>query len=206
MSDSEDDSAPRFAVVTDEDINIVMEKRQAKATKYSTKSAVKTFTDFLLQTGIMTVGDEESDDDFTEWEIPKLADALKRFYVGARSKTGELYKKSTLNGIKFGIARHIKEKCSIDIVGDPAFTEANQVFKGQVVELKRQGKASTDHYPEIEPEDLSKMYQSFNLSKPTDLQEKVWLDIMLYFIRRGRENLWELSKNHYKVTLHLNYW
>ena len=58
----------------------------------------------------------------------------------------------------------------------------------------------TNHYPEIEPEDLRKVYQSFDPNCPNGLQEKVWFDIMFHLVRRGRENLRGMTREIFAVS------
>ena len=41
---------------------------------------------------------------------------------------------------------------------------------------------------------------SFDIGTPSGLQEKVWVDIILYLIRRGRENLRQMSKNTFSIS------
>ena len=104
---------------------------------------------------------------------------LKKFYVEARKKDTNLYSKSSLLSIRFGLCWYIKSKRpEVDIIAGPDFEEANLVFKAQVVELKRLGKAKVDHKPSIHHEDLSKLYQSeaFNTATPKGLQSKVWFN------------------------------
>jgi len=56
-------------------------------------------------------------------------------------------------------------------------------------DLKRQGLGGGEHYPPIEEEDLRKAYLNFNLnSNNKSLQQKIFMDIMLYYGRQGREN------------------
>ena len=52
-----------------------------------------------------------------------------------------------------------------------------------------------EHKPAILENDLRKLYECgvLNLSDPRTLQNKVFFDIMLYFYRRGRQNLRELK-------------
>ena len=66
--------------------------------------------------------------------------------------------------------------------------KTRQILKGQVA-----------HYPEIEPEDLNKLYTSIDINTPVGLQEKVWLDIMIFFVRRGRENLRVMTKESFSL-------
>lgn len=69
-------------------------------------------------------------------------------------------------------------------------------------ELKKQGLANVEHFPAISDEDLEKIYShlSSDLDDAQLLQYKVFLDIMLHFGRRGRENLSNLTRRHFAVT------
>ena len=66
--------------------------------------------------------------------------------------------------------------------------------------MKRDGQGGIAHYPPIEQTDLIKMYDYFDLNNNIKLQQKVFVDIMLYFGRRGRENLHELTVNDFAAT------
>ena len=43
------------------------------------------------------------------------------------------------------------------------------------------------------------MYASFDLNDPSGLQDKVFLDIAFYLIRRGRENYRQMDKNTFTI-------
>ena len=60
------------------------------------------------------------------------------------------------------------------------------------VDLKRQGLAKVEHKPPICEEDLKKLYEStaFGLDDP----------VMLYFCRRGRQNLRQLKKTDFSFN------
>ena len=65
-----------------------------------------------------------------------------------------------------------------------------------VVELKKERKGAIDHHPPIDRTDLLKLYNYFyeNRGSPVVLQSRVFVDGMLHFSRRGRENLRQLKK------------
>ena len=133
--------------------------------------------------------------------VASLNELLKKFYVEARRKDKQPYTKSSLTAIRFGLCRHIKNsRPDVDIINGPEFEEANRVFKAKTVELKRQGKAKVEHKPPIAPEDLKKLYrsQTFDMATPTGLQNKVWFEVMLFFCRRGQENLRELKRDSFR--------
>jgi hypothetical protein len=67
-----------------------------------------------------------------------------------------------------------------------------------LVKLKQLGLAVTVHKPPIAKEDLGKLYNSFDLNSPVGLQNKVFIDFMLYFCNRDRENLRTLKKEDFQ--------
>ena len=165
----------RFKVATEEDFDQLLSKQGSRNTKIATQSAVTCLKDFCKQTMCQC---EETDTcecsgQFETMSKMDLATLLCHFYVGARSKSGDVYKTTTLNSVRFGLARYIKKTLAIDIISDPEFTKANEIFKAQTFEMKKHGRGGIEHHIEVEPEDLRKLYRSFNLSTPVGLQEKV---------------------------------
>ena len=92
----------------------------------------------------------------------------------------------------------MKER-NVDIINNDVFRNSNLCYKNKLKETKANGKGETNHYPEIEPEDLKKLYSSFDLETPTGLFEKVWFDIMFQLVRRGRENLRTMTKSSFAI-------
>ena len=127
---------------------------------------------------------------------------LKLFYAEARKTDGTSYSKSTLNSLRFGLNRHFKATRDFDIINDSEFTDANKVFGAKCVDLKRQGLAKVEHKPPICEEDLKKVYESgvFCLNDPEKLQNKVFFEVMLYFCRRGKQNLRQLKKTDFSFN------
>jgi hypothetical protein len=97
--------------------------------------------------------------------------------------------------IRHRIQKHFLKIKNIDVVNNDAFKPANLVFQAMLVRLKREGKGASVHKPPIEVDDIAIIYKSFNLDVPTDLQNKVFVDCMLFYCNRGRENLREVKKN-----------
>ena len=85
---------------------------------------------------------------------------------------------------------------NIDIIKDVEFRKSNISYTTAMRELKEMGKGEVQHYPEIQPADLHKIYanQSSTLS-PKSLMQKVQFDIRYYFCRRGSENLHAMTKD-----------
>ena len=81
------------------------------------------------------------------------------------------------------------------LAGDnDAFKPANLVFQAMLVKLKQEGKGVSIHKPPIEVDDIAIIYKSFNLDVCTDLKNKLFVDFMLFYCNRCRENLRELKK------------
>ena len=98
----------------------------------------------------------------------ELATIAKLFYAEVRKKTGELYLKSSLCALRFGLNRHFKEHLDVDIVKDNEFKEANQAFIVQYAKQKREGLAKTNHKPAIDDEDVKRLNErgAFDSNKP----------------------------------------
>ena len=176
--------AARFASVSQDDLNLLIEDKDAKNTKKATKASVKVFNDYLREKRLEEPQDKTS-----------LAIILKTFYAKARKSDGSSYSKSSLNSLRFGLNRHFKATQGTDIINDTVFCEANKVFLAKCVDLKRQGLAKVVHKPAILENDLRKLYECgvFSLVDPKTLQNKVFFEIMLFYCRRGRQNLRELK-------------
>ncbi|VDI10339.1 Hypothetical predicted protein [Mytilus galloprovincialis] len=99
-----------------------------------------------------------------------------------------------------GLNRHLQKCRDIDICNEDIYQKSCKSFKGMTKELKRLGLAAIEHHPSIEESDIE-MYSYFckNLEDAQLLQYKVFVDIMLHFGRRGRENLSSLTRKHFAV-------
>ena len=120
----------------------------------------------------------------------------------ARKQNGDFYTQTSLKTIRFGLQRKLKElDDTIGIIGDPCFAKSNDLFKAQLVQLKKKGYGKIEHKPPILKEDLHKLYNSdiFAKDKPATLQNRVFFDVMLHVCRRGRENLPELKISSFVV-------
>lgn len=174
----------RFASVSEEKLKFLIENKDSKNTKRTTKTSVKILDDYLREKNL-----EEPQD-----KTP-LACVLKKLYAEARKIDGSSYSKRSMTSLRFRINRHFKTK-GTDIIKDPEFVEA------RCVDLKRQGLAKVEHKPAILENDLQKLYECgvFKLDDPRTLQNKVFFEIMFYFCHRGRKNLRELKIKDFSFT------
>ena len=55
------------------------------------------------------------------------------------------------------------------------------------------GKAKVKRHPPVSSPDMQRIQQSLDLNMAEGLQRKVFIDVMVYFANRGRENLREME-------------
>ncbi|XP_070177433.1 uncharacterized protein [Littorina saxatilis] len=183
----------RFASHTGEEIETKKKLLTPANTNKATDVAVKTLRSYLAETG--------QEVSFEMFPDEHLNQVLAHFYIDARNETGGHYKSTTLSSLRYGISRFLKEKKNIDILRDSSFKGANVSFGTAMRELKQMGKGEITHYPEINGDDLQKMYNHmlFSSDTPHGLANKVQMDIRLYFCRRGEENMTKMSKKTFKI-------
>ena len=192
QEDIEDVGPKRVAQVSDETVKSMAMKKNAKRTDESTKSAVKILRDYCEETGILF-----PDNTATAADLDSI---LSKFYIGARTRNGQMYKINSIKSIRFALQRFFLQSNLVDIINDPGLNESNKIFQNVLKDVKTAGKGETDHYPEVEPEDLQKLHASFDIGTPAGLQEMCWFSIMYYLIRRGRENLREMTKSTFRIS------
>lgn len=135
----------RFASLTEQDIEKIVEDKNSQNTKRSTKVAKELFADYAKEKKLREPEEKK-----------ELAQTLKTFYVEARKKDGSFYSMGSLETLRFGLNRHFKSTRGIDIINDVEFNEANKVFTAQCVQLKKDGQAKVQHKPPILDDDLKK--------------------------------------------------
>ena len=87
-------SKSRFATLSEEDLNVLLDDKDAKSIKRASKSALKVFHQYLKG--------KKADEPQTK---DTLANVLKLFYVEARKADSTSYLKSTLSSLRFGLNR-----------------------------------------------------------------------------------------------------
>lgn len=128
---------------------------------------------------------------------------LRLFYASIGKKDGEMMKKSSVNLLKYGLAKHLKETAQIDINIDPVFASSKGVFSAVLTDMKKKGFGAVKHKPAICQEDLIKLYDvsgvALNPCTPQGLLNKCWFDVMT-FLCRGRENLRQMTLDTFKIN------
>ena len=141
-----------------------------------------------------------SPDQFETLPTETLDRELGQFYASLRSKTGQLLKHSTMNSLRYGISKYLKDK-GVDIMGNAEFGPSKNIFMAVQADLKKKSLGSTDHIPPISRRDLTKIYNTaFDVDTAVGLQMKVWFDITFFLCRRGRENLREMTTSTFAIA------
>ncbi len=89
--------AARFPDLSEDELSCLLEEKKSENTKKATKTPVSVFRQYLKERKI------SEDDVIRSKQI--FANVLRKFYAEARKRDGELYCKSSLLGIRFGLQR-----------------------------------------------------------------------------------------------------
>ena len=133
--------------------------------------------------------------------VNQLDDFLGKFYAEVRKEDGSLYSKNGFLGIRYGLQKHFLSK-GFDIVKDKiAFSNSNAMFAAVLVKLKLEGLGCVEHKQPLSKEYFRKLYssQQLNIATPTGLQNKVFVDIMIYLCNRDRENLRKMNASDFHI-------
>lgn len=180
-----------FAEVTDDDVELIRQGNRAKSTMYNDKSALKSFTSYLQQKGLIV----------KDLDKAMLNKQLEIFYVSLRKCNGDSYKYQTLQQVRYSLSREIKVSVpgNMDIVNDADFKSSNTIFNNLAKSYKEHGLRSVEHKAEITQLDMEKIMHFLEDLTPVKLQWKTWIYIMVYFCRRGAENLITMKKNTFSI-------
>ena len=195
----DDNSVDSSFVETNEaEINELLEGSKAKNTNRSTNTSVTRFKSYLKHRKLPDI------DDIGTEELPNI---LTRFYTDVRTKkSNEQYQTSSFKVLRAGLNRYFKKTRTVDIVSDEKFMRANMIFDSVQVKAKKMGKGRIKSTPHIDDCDLKKISAYFNIDhimrpSPKILQQCVQFYIMYFFCRRGQENLYTMTKDHFKVVV-----
>lgn len=140
----------RFATINEAERKVIMDNVDARNTNRVTATAVKLFRECPESKG--------ESGDFENFQCEKLDDLLAKFYMEARTKDGEMYKKSTMLSYRQGLQRYLERHKEINIIKGEEFKKSTKAFKYIGKELKQQGPAVIDHYPAITDQHLEAIY------------------------------------------------
>ena len=186
----------RFATISEQEIE---QKRRLLTPKNTTKcetSAANVLRDYLTEKGMNI--------QFETFPKKELDTVLSKFYLEARTKDGQLFKKSSIEGIRYSLNRFLKKlpnNETFDLLKDTSFAKSNDSFKLALQEIKNAGRAETEHHEPLSDSDRQKLYTSlfFNTDTPTGLYNKVQFDLRYYFANRGAENMHTMTKTSFRL-------
>ncbi|XP_041475625.1 uncharacterized protein LOC121424096 [Lytechinus variegatus] len=183
----------RFPSLTEEDLASIVDDKDSTRTKGVISYSLNIVRSYCRQKEV----------DFAvlteRCSAPELNDFLRSFYAELRQGNGESYAKRSMITLRYGLQRHFLKHRQFDICKDAAFDGCNEMFKAILHKLKAEGKGAIRHKDPVTPEDMNKIRESFDLTVPKDLQNKVFLDLMLHLCNRGRENLRQMKKDDFAV-------
>ncbi|CAJ1064690.1 uncharacterized protein LOC121899876 isoform X5 [Xyrichtys novacula] len=172
--------------------------RLSENTRLATRYAVRIFREYLSE--------KAQSPDFETLDKEALCAVLRSFYAEARSKSGQLYSKSSLISIRSSLNRYLNEPpyCrTLDLTKDPELRSANLTLAAVIRRLEEQGAGPVVQKQAITRSDLRKMYESsvFNTDTSFGLLNKVWFETCMYFCTRGRENQRELEEDSFGLAM-----
>ncbi|XP_076578077.1 uncharacterized protein LOC143314789 isoform X1 [Chaetodon auriga] len=172
--------------------------RLSENTRLATRYAVRIFREYLSE--------KAQSPDFETMDKEALCAVLRSFYAEARSKSGQLYSKSSLISIRSSLNRYLNEPpyCrTLDLTKDPELRSANLTLAAVIRRLEEQGAGPVVQKQAITRSDLRKLYESsvFNTDTAFGLLNKVWFETCMYFCTRGRENQRELEEDSFGLAV-----
>ena len=145
----------------DEQLELKTKLSKNDNTEKSERRAHSAFTKFLIAMNV-----PEDQVDYWNYTEPELDNYLAKFWFGARKDTDtddddsqqdpemkqRMYKANSLKNFRYGLNRVLKSKGHLYDITDKktaSFVKSQQAFSDAIKELKAEGKAQVDSYPEI---------------------------------------------------------
>ena len=133
-----------------------------------------------------------------------LPNVLFDFYSEVKPISRQSYSIQTLKSIRAALDRYFKKTRGIDVVADKRFVKTNKMFKSVTVKAKQQGKGVVKPTCPIEQDDLKVIMDYFSYNhmqkpEPKILQRTLLFYMIYFFYRRGRENLYDMNKDTFRL-------
>ena len=176
-----------------------MEDKDKRNTQVATERAMTNFRAYLSAKQL-----PEADD-----IPPKDIDGILHSYYSAiqpQLKDDENDAVQTTKCICTALNHYFRKNRGIDIVKDTDFVRSNEMFKAICIESKKSGKGVKKSYPPISPIDLERIaeyfcYDHITNPDPRRLQQNLVFYIIYFFCQCGRENLYAMKKNTFKLVV-----
>ena len=143
---------PGFVLLTDQEMDELLDSVDSKNTKKVERYARHKLERFCSLVGM----DIESLHQLPTRELDNLP---SRFWGSLRKDDGTLFKKKSLQSIKFGIWKMFKAK-EIDISSSKEFHKFNNMYKAVLKQVKTDGKGTVKHKPPVNNNDMRKIREN----------------------------------------------
>lgn len=171
----------------------ILENRLSINTKNSSKYSSGIFSAYMAEKKI-------TKEVFNSMAINEAGEVLKDFILSLKQVNGDDYKKKSVQCIINGIKRQFENDFG-KTKSDDMFQLAENALKAKYKELQTIGKGTVMNKDPIEEQDLKSFYAKVDIMKPIELQDKVFMDLKLYFGTRARENLRTMTKESFIFTI-----
>ena len=115
-------ASSRFANMSDEDMEKLVEDASSQNTKNVINVAWKVFEQYIVE--ILHIRPSCLQDMSAESLVP----VLRKFYCNVRNRNGEPYAKKTMISIRYGLQKKFEKSHKFDIVNDDRFKDSNDIF------------------------------------------------------------------------------
>ena len=163
----------------------------ARQTEYCRKSIKTMFLDYLKTKDINGIPNDKK----------QLDSLLSSFWPSLKKVDGTKFRASTMKVHRQNLRSVLSEDNNIDIFTDYDFKNSHNIFNNNLALLKEQGLGYVKHHADITKDDMKKIVESLDTNNNVELQWLSWLFVMLFYCRRGIENLSKMEKNHFVVSL-----
>ena len=188
-------ASSRFANMSDEDMEKLVEDASSQNTKNVINVAWKIFEQYIVEKLHIRPSCQQ------DMSAKSLVPVLRKFYCNVRNRNGEPYVKKTMISIRYGLQKKFEKSHKFDIVNDDRFKDSNDIFHACLKKMKKDGAGESKHKEVISEEDIKRLYSTLTLSTktPKSLQYKVFFELMMFMCNRGRENLRNMTKEDFVV-------
>lgn len=160
------------------------------------------YTDKVNEKSLRNYVESKNGKKLEELSKEELNKILGSYFVSIRKPDGEKYMKQTLDGIKYSLGRVLNKlfgaEC-YDINKDKEFASFREIYYSFCKTLKAEGKHVVRHYDQIPSETIAAIIEKLDPTIATQLQLLVWIFVMLYFCRRGLENVELMTKRTFEI-------
>ena len=187
----------QFKHTNTEEKQKLLEGKDKRSTQRATKIYMEQFRHFLIAKHLPKPEDIAIED---------LGEILFDFYSSMRPQKKDDYSVQTLKCLCSGLNRFFRKERGIDITSDSLLIKANEMFEAVKVNAKKQGRGVKKLTPPISEIDLERIAEYFcydHVSKQDAkrLQQNILFYIVYFFCYRGRENLYDMTKNTFKLVV-----